>query len=94
MTANSSRPGARRHADSAFCVAIRVSQPNSGQTRLVEGLSKCCFGAFHPLKQGLGVRDEDAGLGGEPEPAADWLEQGAPVSFSSAASCRDTADGL
>ena len=42
---------------------------------LVQGLGECGFGSFHLLQQHLGVRDEQVGLGGEPDPAAGSLEE-------------------
>jgi hypothetical protein len=41
------------------------------------------FGAFHLLGQHLGVRHEEIGPDGEPDPAAGWLEEalGGAVGF-------------
>jgi hypothetical protein len=42
---------------------------------LVQGLGEGGFGSFHRFQQHLGVRDENVGLGGQPDPAAGWLEE-------------------
>jgi hypothetical protein len=45
---------------------------------LIHGLGQRGFGSFHVLQQHMGVRDEEVGLGGEPDPSAGRLQKAHP----------------
>jgi hypothetical protein len=61
---------------------------------LIQGLGQFSFGPFHFLQQDLGVRDEEVGLGVSLTRRPARSRRRTPASFSSTASCWDTADGL